>query len=79
MPSLILEDGRSMARYPLFWQKNRPLGQADVPVVISAEVLENIQYITSFTCTYLSFHYVSVFLWQIRWQDNAPCRQSLVI
>ena len=34
MPSLTLEEGKSSARYPLFSQKNRPLGQAEVPVVI---------------------------------------------
>ncbi len=39
MPSLTLEDGKSWARYSLFSQKNRPLGQADVPVVIMHKTL----------------------------------------
>ena len=33
IPSFTLEDGKSSARYPLFSQKKRPLGQADVPTI----------------------------------------------
>lgn len=34
MPSLTLEDGNSSAKYPLFSQKKRPLGHADVPAKV---------------------------------------------